>query len=166
MIFLLSAIFALCKMYEIWGVWQRPPVKISGNMLHIIKKAVDILKNVHPWEQDYGGYQHFYPDYSYNYSSPVHTQSHRHKRVFTDDISLGKPDVQQWHTDNSDHNPSHQLQPWRSPWTWAYLWMTWTLPSTSLSHFNVSRLILRINSRFGGAFLCSLFHWCRKQLGF
>ena len=63
-------------------------------MLDIIRKAGDILKNVHPWQQDYGGYQHFYPDYSYNYSSPVHTQSHRHKRVFTDDISLGKPDVQ------------------------------------------------------------------------
>ena len=94
-----SDFFALSYFCTLQNVWNmRCLTEATGKNIwqyaRYNKKAVDILKNVHPWEQDYGGYQHFYPDYSYNYSSPVHTQSHRHKRVFTDDISLGKPDVQ------------------------------------------------------------------------
>ena len=104
--FALSYFCTLQNVYEIWGVWQRPPVKISGNMLDIIKKA-EIFWRMLTHES------RIMADTSISTQTTPTTTPAQSTHSHTD-TSGSSPMTSPWvnqmsicHKDNSDHNPPH-----------------------------------------------------------
>ena len=104
--FALSYFCTLQNVYEIWGVWQRPPVKISGNMLDIIKKA-EIFWRMFTHES------RIMADTSISTQTTPTTTPAQSTHSHTD-TSGSSPMTSPWvnqmsicHKDNSDHNPPH-----------------------------------------------------------
>ena len=69
---------------------------IQLKLIHVVAVAVSVMEGCHGdyHHGDYTSYANYYPEYSFNYSAP--TSSNSQKRIFSDEITLGKRTRTTW----------------------------------------------------------------------